>query len=156
FQNKAPNSSNQGLCDAVHPVGVALGFSTSNPLKSGATSQFKDDYIAHHEPFQYYASTANPHHLTVDDGQLRGDDSLSTIGSDTQTSASGVPQFDTPNHNYDTSDFDALVKAINAGKLPPSALPAVSFLKAPGYEDGHAAYSDPADEQAFIVSEVNA
>ena len=23
----------------------------------------KDDYIAHHEPFQYYASTANPHHL---------------------------------------------------------------------------------------------
>ncbi|HYA09012.1 MAG TPA: alkaline phosphatase family protein, partial [Gaiellaceae bacterium] len=37
-----------------------------------------------------------------------------------------------------------------------SALPAVSFLKAPGYEDGHAAYSDPADEQAFIVDEINA
>ena len=26
---------------------------------------FKDDYIAHHEPFEYYASTANPHHLGV-------------------------------------------------------------------------------------------
>ena len=23
----------------------------------------KDDYIRHHEPFQYYASTTNPHHL---------------------------------------------------------------------------------------------
>ncbi len=30
------------------------------------------------------------------------------------------------------------------------------FLKAPGYEDGHAAYSDPADEQQFVVREINA
>jgi phospholipase C len=35
-------------------------------------------------------------------------------------------------------------------------LPAVSFLKAPGYQDGHAAYSDPLDEQRFIVREINA
>ena len=28
-------------------------------------------------------------------------------------------------------------------------MPAVSFLKAPGYQDGHAGYSDPLDEQAF-------
>jgi phospholipase C len=34
-------------------------------------------------------------------------------------------------------------------------LPAVSFLKAPGYETGHAGYSDPLDEQAFLVSAVN-
>ena len=66
------------------------------------------------------------------------------------------PQFDTPNHNYDTSDFDQLVSAITAGKLPASALPAVTFLKAPGYQDGHAAYSDPEDEQNFVVEEVNA
>ena len=32
----------------------------------------------------------------------------------------------------------------------------MTYLKAPGYEDGHAAYSDPADEQAFIVKEINA
>jgi phospholipase C len=32
----------------------------------------------------------------------------------------------------------------------------VSFLKAPGYEDGHAAYSDPLDEQQFVVKEINA
>ncbi len=46
--------------------------------------------------------------------------------------------------------------AISSGKLPRSALPAVSFLKAPGYQDGHAAYSDPADEQQFVVDEINA
>ena len=33
--------------------------------------------------------------------------------------------------------------------------PAVSFLKAPGYQDGHAGYSDPLDEQAFIVQVIN-
>jgi phospholipase C len=40
--------------------------------------------------------------------------------------------------------------AINAGNFP-----AVSFLKAPGYQDGHPGYSDPLDEQAFIVHVVN-
>ena len=35
-------------------------------------------------------------------------------------------------------------------------LPAVSFLKAPAYQDGHAAYSDPIDEQHFLVNEINA
>ena len=40
--------------------------------------------------------------------------------------------------------------------MPASALPAVSFLKAPGYEDGHAGYSDPADEQRFVVTKINA
>jgi len=156
FQSSVPNSSNQGLCDAVHPIGVALG-------ETASTHQFgfKDDYIAHHEPFQYYPSTANPHHLTIPT-DASGNDTLAglaTIGTDTQTFTGGYgvgPQFNTPNHNYDTSDFDQLVAAITAGKLPPSALPAVTFLKAPGYEDGHAQYSDPADEQTFVVNEINA
>src|ERR1700684_2850027 len=34
-------------------------------------------------------------------------------------------------------------------------MPAVSFLKAPAYEDGHAGYSDPLDEQTFLVNEIN-
>ena len=54
------------------------------------------------------------------------------IGRDTQSYENGVPQFNTPNHQYDTSDFDQLVAAIGKDKLPGSALPAVSFLKAPG------------------------
>jgi phospholipase C len=150
-----PNASNQGLCNAVHPVGAGL----SAPLTPG-TGQYgyKDDYIAHHQPFQYYASTANPHHLTL---PANGDgtvpvSALQTIGTDTQHYTGSTPQFDTPNHQYDMSDFDQLVAAIHAGKLPPSALPAVNFLKAPGYQDGHAGYSDPLDEQRFVVDEINA
>jgi phospholipase C len=141
-----PPASDQGLCNAVHPVGAAvggIGGTAPGPNNWGN----KDDYIAHHEPFQYYASTANPHHLPPA--------SLAAIGTDTQTVTGGVPQFDTANHQYDTSDFDALVGAIAHSYLSPDHLPAVSFLKAPGYEDGHAAYSDPIDEQQFVVNEIN-
>ncbi len=150
FQKNVPHSSNQGLCDSVHPVGVAVG----------GTGQFgyKNDYIPHHEPFQYYASTSNPHHLTIPAG-ANGQDSpagLKAIGKDTQSYVAGVPQFNTPNHQYDISDFGQLVAAIGQHRLPASALPAVSFLKAPGYQDGHAGYSDPADEQQFVTSTINA
>jgi phospholipase C len=154
FQSVA-HASDQGICNAVHAVGAGL----TAPLTAGTGQyKYKDDYIAHHEPFNYYPSTANPHHLTLptnDAGQvpLRA---LRTIGTDTQHYVNGVPQFDTANHQYDISDFEQLVAAIGAGDLPASALPAVSFLKAPGYQDGHAAYSDPLDEQEFVVNEVNA
>ncbi len=150
-----PGASNQGLCNADHAVGVAFGASLTNVPTSDPYGS-KDDYIPHHEPFQYYASTANPHHLSVPN--VNGVDTLaglSEIGTDTQSYVHRVPQFNTPNHQYDTSDFDQLVGAITAGQLSPSALPAVSFLKAPGYEDGHAAYSDPTDEQAFLVHTIN-
>ncbi len=142
-----PPASDQGLCNAVHPIGPAVGGTggvTPGPTNYGN----KNDYIPHHEPFQYYASTANPHHLAPA--------SLSSIGTDTQTFTNGVPQFNTANHQYDMSDFDSLVGAISHGYLSPDHLPAVSFLKAPGYQDGHAGYSDPIDEQNFIVNEVNA
>ena len=124
------------MCATTHNVGVAIG----------GTGQYgtKADYVPHHEPFQYYASTANPHHLAPK--------SLSAIGVDTATPG----KFDTANHQYDSQDFDNLVQAIGAGKLPGKDLPAVSFLKAPGYQDGHAAYSDPLDEQRYVVKEINA
>ncbi|WP_438484090.1 phospholipase C [Streptomyces sp. S186] len=86
------------------------------------------DYNPHHAPFQYYRSTANPHHLPPK--------SVDEIGHAGQA-----------NHNYDLTDFDA---ALRAGKLP-----AVSFLKAPAYQDGHAGNSDPIDEQHFLVDQIN-
>jgi phospholipase C len=52
------------------------------------------------------------------------------------------------NHEYDLSWF---FQALAAGKMP-----AVSFLKAANYQDGHAGYSDPTDEQHFLVKTVNA
>jgi phospholipase C len=94
----------------------------------------KADYIPHHEPFQYYASTANPTHIRPA--------SVSVIGTAADTGAG------TANHQYDVSDFTA---ALAAGDLP-----AVSFVKAPGFQDGHAGYSDPLDEQTFVVNTINA
>ncbi|MBW8805920.1 MAG: alkaline phosphatase family protein [Catenulisporales bacterium] len=88
----------------------------------------RGDYNAHHEPFQYYKSTANPHHLPPT--------SVSTIGKTDQA-----------NHQYDLTDFNAAVQNGN--------LPAVSFLKAANYQDGHAGYSDPIDEQHFVVDTIN-
>jgi phospholipase C len=132
-----PESSTQVkvTCTAKHNVGAALG----------GTGQFgtKGDYIPHHEPFEYYSRTANPHHLAPA--------SLTAIGTDTSTPG----LFDTANHQYDMSDFDSLVAAIHGGTLAASHLPAVSFLKASGYQDGHAGYSDPIDEQNFVVNEIN-
>jgi phospholipase C len=154
FQNSVSHSSNQGICNAVHPIGAGL----SNPLTPGTGQYGYKDDIPHHQPFNYYASTANPHHLTLptDEHGTVNRRALKTIGTDTQHYVNGAPQFDTPNHQYDMSDFDQLVAGIAHGDLPPSALPAVSFLKAPGYQDGHAAYSDPLDEQQFLATEINA
>lgn len=87
------------------------------------------DYSPHHNPFAYYPSTSNPHHLPP-------------------TSVAAIGQTDQANHQYDMSDF---TDALNAGNLP-----AVSFLKAPEYQDGHAGYSDPIDEQHFLVDQINA
>jgi phospholipase C len=95
---------------------------------SSVTGVTEGDYIQHHEPFQYYASTANPTHARPT--------SVATIG-----------QTDAANHQYDIQDFYA---AVSAGNFP-----AVSFLKAPGFEDGHAGYSDPLDEQNFVVGVIN-
>src|SRR5262249_29154950 len=51
------------------------------------------------------------------------------------------------NHQYDLSDFWT---AVDHGTMP-----AVSFLKAAAYQDGHAGYSDPLDEQQFLVDTIN-
>jgi phospholipase C len=86
------------------------------------------DYSPHHEPFQYYASTANPMHLPP-------------------TSVAMIGHNDQANHQYDIADFWAAADSNN--------LPDVSYLKAPEYQDGHAGYSDPIDEQNWLVSTVN-
>ena len=86
------------------------------------------DYSAHHEPFNYYQSTSNPHHLPPS--------SLEEIGKQDQA-----------NHQYDLSDFYIALQR--------HELPAVSYLKAAKYQDGHAGYSDPQDEQEFITHVLN-
>ncbi|QBR03353.1 phospholipase C [Paraburkholderia pallida] len=106
--------------------------STVSPVVGAATA----DYIPHHNWFQYYASTSNPNHLRPS--------SIEAIGH-TMERHSHTP--DPANHEYDVDDF---YDAVSAGNFP-----AVSFLKAPAYQDGHAGYSDPLDEQAFVTKVVN-
>jgi phospholipase C len=58
-----------------------------------------------------------------------------------------VGKTDQANHLYDLTWF---WRAARAGNLP-----AVSFLKAPAYQNGHPGNSDPLDEQVFLVSVLN-
>jgi phospholipase C len=135
----------QNIGNLLNAAGVSWGFfeggfnlsivnsngstGCSRSTTSAITATKKADYIPHHQPFQYYVSTANPTHARPSSVKLIGQ------------------QGDGANHQYDILDFYAAIRAGN--------FPAVSFLKAPGFQDGHAGYSDPLDEQTFIVDVIN-
>jgi phospholipase C len=110
------------------PSSVTSGVASCATAHKNIAGATVTDYIPHHEPFQYFTSTANPHHLPP-------------------TSVANIGNTDQANHQYDLSDFFAALAANN--------LPAVSFLKAAAYQDGHAGYSDPLDEQTFLVDTLN-
>jgi phospholipase C len=112
-------------CSAKHPLIAVDRVQGIDPAGDSLTF---GDYDAHHEPFQFVAATANPHHLPP-------------------SSPAMIGQTDQANHQYDLSDFWT---AADAGNLP-----AVSFLKASGYQDGHPGNSDPLDEQEYLVNTIN-
>jgi len=113
------NAKGQAIC-AAHHAGLA----------GDDAVETVGDYIPHHEPFQYYSSTQNLHHVQPSNAALIG------------TSADGA------NHQYDLSSFWLA--------LGEDRLPAVTYLKAAAYQDGHPGYSDPIDEQVFVVGVINA
>jgi phospholipase C len=94
------------------------------------------DYIPHHAWFQYYQSTANLTHARPS--------SIAAIGSSVEADGKTA---EPANHNYDAHD---LFEAISANNLP-----AVTFVKAPAWQDAHGGYSNPVDEQNFVASVVN-
>jgi phospholipase C len=110
------------------PQAVVSGKAQCTASHIGSNGKPKGDYIAHHEPFQYYEQTANPHHLPPSSPDLIG-------------------KTDQANHQYDLTDFWTAADA--------HQLPAVSFVKAAGWQDGHAGYSDPLLEQTFLVQTIN-
>jgi phospholipase C len=110
-------------------TGTANGYAVCGATHANVAGNSSVDYSPHHNPFAYYRSTSNPKHLAP-------------------TSAKAIGTTDQANHNYDLTDFATVLKNKN--------LPAVSFLKAPEYQDGHAGYSDPLDEQTFLTTEINA
>lgn len=87
-------------------------------------------YNSHYDPFQYYETTSNPHHLPPT--------SVSVIGTAS----------DQANHQYALTDFWNAVNHHN--------LPTVSFLKASKPQTGHPADSTPLAEQTFLVNTINA
>ena len=113
FAPTSTNSAGYPVCGASHEN---IG---------GATVA---DYSPHHNPFEYYKSTANPKHLPP-------------------SSEAMIGKTDQANHEYDLSDFYTTLKDGN--------MPAVSYLKAAEYQDAHPGYSDPIDEQHFLVNTVN-
>jgi phospholipase C len=113
FRATASTPDGKAVCGAAH-------------VGSDGAKRF--DYIPHHQPFQYYKSTANPRHLPP-------------------LTAAEIGRAGRANHQYDMADFWT---AADSGRLP-----SVSFLKAPGYQDGHAGYSDPVREQKYLVETLN-
>jgi phospholipase C len=115
--------------DLLNATGVSWGFfeggfdltvknsngttGCSRSTTSAVTGVTETDYIPHHQPFQYYTSTQNLAHTRP-----------------SSVAAIGTPNDAVAHNQYDIHDF---VDAISAGNFP-----AVAYLKAPGYEDGHA------------------
>jgi phospholipase C len=110
------------------PAGKSRGRAAFETRHVASDGKSRRDYIPHHEPFQYYELTANPHHLAP-------------------RSVAEIGRAGRANHQYDLEDF---WKAAEAGSMP-----SVSFLKAPAYQDGHAGYSDPVREQEYLVATLN-
>ncbi|HUA99593.1 MAG TPA: alkaline phosphatase family protein [Terracidiphilus sp.] len=99
------------------PTGYSDGVATCNSQED-----------PHYTPFQYFASTLNPHHTPPS--------SVAAIGYSDQAM-----------HQYALTDF---WNAVANGNLP-----AVSFLKAPANETGHPSTSSPLLEQTFLVTTIN-
>jgi phospholipase C len=123
--------SGKNIGDLLNAKGVTWGWfygdwtPTSHAAgKAQCTSQYDD----HYAPFQYWASTANPHHLPP-------------------TSVRAIGRTDQANHQYALTDFWNAVAANN--------LPAVTFLKASANETGHPSTSSPLAEQTFLVNTIN-
>ncbi len=111
------------------PSSVSVGGTATCATKhKNRVGDYEADYEAHHEPFQYYASTSNQHHLAPS--------SVAAIGTTDQA-----------NHQYDMTSFWA---AADNGTMPQ-----VSFLKPPSYQDGHPGSSDPLAEQTWLVTTLN-
>jgi len=127
--------SGRNIGDLLNDAGLTWGSfmggfdncAASHANISGASAGL--DYIPHHAFFQYWHSTLNARHLPPSSDAMIG-------------------RTDQANHQYDLSRLFTAIAQHN--------LPAVSFVKAAAYRDGHGGYSDPLDEQAFLVHTINA
>ncbi len=134
----------KNIGDLLNAQGVTWGwfqggFTPSSPYSPGHRAQCNTTtnrldgtpevaYAGYHNPFQFYETTNNKHHIAPA--------SVAEVGNNGPA-----------NHNYDLTYF---WQAASAGNLP-----AVSFLKAARAQDGHPSNSSPLDEQGWLVSTIN-
>lgn len=145
----ALSNPSRNVGDLLNATGVSWGwfqggFINCNSVHMASDGSVKQDYIGHHEPFQYFASTQNLTHLPPSSAAMVGftDQAKHQYDLSALFTINNVPG--PTSRTYDITGFQPGVK-----------LPAVTFLKAPGFMDGHAAYSDPLLEQHFVVQVVN-
>jgi len=113
-------STNKNVGDLLGAKGISWGWfqggftpttaaAGSTPAKCATTTNRIDGtpeaaYSAHHNPFQYYKSTSNPHHIAPS--------SVNEVGHDGQA-----------NHQYDLTWFQKAAKAGSAGSQLPEGEP---------------------------------
>jgi phospholipase C len=118
--------------DLLNAKGITWGYFAEGFASPCGTTYVGPDgqpqrlYLSHHQPFQYYQSTANPNHLRP----------TGKIGTTDQA-----------NHQYDLNDFLAAAEAGN--------LPAVSFVKSTRSDSHPIGQSNPFLEQIFLVTYIN-
>jgi|SRR5579871_6855145 len=118
--------------DLLNAKGVSWGwfYTEFDPVATvNGAARCNANYNAHYAPFQYWQSTANPHHLPP-------------------LSAAMIGQTDQANHNYSLNDLLTIV-------AQGGTLPAVTFIKATSDQTGHPADGTPLQEQAFLAQTVN-
>jgi phospholipase C len=113
-------------CQSAHPNAAYDRSVGIDPATDTVTRV--TDYVPHHNPFQYFAQRSNPMHTPP-------------------TSVTEVGRDGPANHLYDLAWF---WRAADAGNLP-----AVAYLKAPAFQNGHPGNSNPLDEQVWLVETIN-
>ena len=125
--------TSKNVGDLLTAAGITWGWFYDSFAREGSkadgTAICSSGYNNHYDPFMYYASTSNPHHLAPS--------SVDMIG-----------QTDQANHQYDLADF------WNAAIY--GTLPAVSFLKFQSANIGHPSDSTALAEQRYLVDTINA
>jgi phospholipase C len=125
--------TSRNVGDSLNSAGVTWGWFYDSFARIGVnadgTAICSSVYNNHYNPFQYYASTANPPHMPPS--------SVDMIG-----------QADQANHQYDLRGFS------NAAIY--GTLPAISFIKFQSQNTGHPSDSTALAEQRFLIETINA
>jgi phospholipase C len=125
--------TSKNIGDSLNAAGVTWGWFYDSFARIGVnadgTTVCNPVYNNHYDPFQYFASTSNPHHMPPS--------SIDMIGHTDQA-----------NHQYDLRDFWS---AAIYGTLP-----AVSFIKFQSANTGHPTDSTVLHEQRYLVETINA